>query len=145
MRSGKLHFGVGLVAGIASMAFLLLVFAPRYTTITQDGTIVKSDRWTGKSWRYQDDTWLEIKRAPYDWKPVDAALRKALSLPETTRQFEKNMALLKDTYPELKKIPDEDLLERIKIVYSGDFMQQLYLQRFLDTYRNNKNPGASED
>ena len=137
MSQGKLHFGFGLAAGVVIAACFLLIFAPRYTITTIDGTQVKQDKWSGKTWRYSENEWRMIKESQRDWSDVDGTLRKALNIPEREKNQKDSLSLLRSQYPPLKDISDEDLLERIKLVYARDILGDMYLQNFLRLHQVN--------
>ncbi len=137
MSQGKRHFGFGLAAGVVIAACFLLFFAPRYTITTIDNTRVKQDKWSGKTWRYAANEWHAIKESQRDWSNVDETLRKALNIPDREKTKKKSLSLLRENYPSLKEVSDEDLLERIKMVYARDILGDLYLQNFIRIHKVN--------
>ena len=93
--------------------------------------MVKQDRWSGDSWRYVDNQWKKIDDIHRDWESIDQALRQALHIPKDGLDRPKAMDLLRKKFPALKDITDDELLERIKIVYSKAILCDLYLGNFL--------------
>lgn len=144
MTHGKVHFGIGLVSGMLIAAFLLLVFAPRYNTMEQDGVRVKHDRWSGQSWRLVDNEWQPIETSARDWKPVDAALRRALNISERKQEINEGLDLLRQEYAALRHVSDEELMERIKVVYARDILRDLYLERFMQLHQASKTPSPTD-
>jgi hypothetical protein len=132
MSRDKMYFGVGFLAGIVVATLVLYYFAPRYTTVRGGETIIKQDRWTGQSWRYVDGQWKAIVGRDYDWERIDQALRDALHVPFANVDTGSALKLLREKYPTpLHGLSDEDLLERIKVVYSRQILCSLYLDSFL--------------
>jgi len=86
-----------------------------------DDMLIKQDKWSGTSWRYEGDKWEKITDSTRDWKPVDDVLMKELNISDKgdTSGFNWQMAPLKKKYPELEKISKEDIMERIRYIYSG--------------------------
>jgi len=133
-----MYFVVGLVIGIVVAAVFLYYFAPRYTTLKTGETVIKQDRWTGQSWRYVDEQWKAIVGRNYNWEKIDKTLRDALQSPFANVETGSTLKILRERYPNLQALSDEDLLERIKIVYSKQILCNLYLDSFLKTEEGKK-------
>ena len=133
MNRDKIYFVVGLLIGIGVAVLFLQYFAPRYSTVKTGETVIKQDRWTGQSWRYVDEQWKAIVGRTYDWEKIDKALRDALQVPFAKVDTDSALKLLRERHPTLKSLSDEDLLERIKVVYSKQILCNLYLDSFLKT------------
>ena len=133
MRGEKSYFGFGLVAGVIIAALFLFYFAPRYNTVQSGVDIIKQDRWSGQSWRFTDNQWKKISDVSRDWESIDKSLLNALNI--SSAQVDTNSALsrLRANYPILKDVPDDELLERIKIVYSKQVLCDLYLTQYMET------------
>ncbi len=131
MLNGKFQFGMGLVVGIVAAALFFLYYAPRYKTSQSGGMLYKQDLWSGDTWRYVGNEWKKIIRHDRDWEKIDEVLRQALNIPE--RKIERKSALthLRGKYDVLQDVSDEDILERIKIVYAREIMNDLYLNDFV--------------
>ena len=128
MIKTRTHFGIGLFIGIVVTALFFQFFAPRYDVIKSDKMLIKQDKWSGNSWRYESDKWEKISDNTRDWKPIDEVLMKALNLTTkgTANSSDGQMASLKKKYPELEKISNEDIMERIKYIYARKIMVDLY-------------------
>jgi hypothetical protein len=131
MSNGKYQFGVGLAVGIVLAALFFLYFAPRYKTMQSGGMLYKQDLWSGDTWRHVDNEWKKVMRHDRDWGKIDEALRQALNIPERKNERAKALEHLRKKYADLGDISDEDLLERIKIVYAKEIMNDLYLSDFV--------------
>jgi hypothetical protein len=131
MTNEKAYFGIGLVVGVILAALFLYYFAPRYNTVKSADAVIKQDRWTGRSWRYVDNQWKAIVDVNRDWTEVDQALRAALKLPFANVNTESALETLRKEHPILSDLSDEDLLERIKLVYSKQIICNMYLDSFL--------------
>ncbi|MBN1847597.1 MAG: hypothetical protein JW932_03345 [Deltaproteobacteria bacterium] len=132
MKSEKKHVILGIVIGLVLAFFYFHYFAPRYEVIKMGTFPVKIDKWTGKSWRLVDNNWKGMLDIDEDWEQVDETLREALQTP--VAQVDTTMALtrLRAKYPALNDISDDELLERIKVVYSKIVLSKLYLSDFLN-------------
>ena len=129
----KRHFSYGLVVGLLLGALFFHFFAPRFSTTTlSSGSLIKLDKWSGESWRFVDNQWKKNMDVDQQWEQIDQALEEALNINTTGKGTTVNaLELLKSKYPILKDITDEELNERIKIVYSKAIMNDLYLSNFL--------------
>jgi len=130
MSKEKSYFGIGMVFGIVITALALYYVAPRYTTVGSGAHVIKQDRWSGQSWRLVGDQWKPIKGPERDWETIDKVLMSALRIPTNRTKRTSTLELLRNKYPMLKEIPDEELLERIKLVYSREILVNLYLNDF---------------
>jgi len=131
MGREKTYFGIGLVIGIVLAVLFLFYFAPRYTSVKAGDTLIKQDRWSGESWRFVDNQWKRIVGENHDWERIDRALAEALGIPADTPSRSNALDLLRKRDPILKDLSDEDLLERIKLVYSKQILVNMYLESFL--------------
>jgi len=138
MINGKYQFGVGVVVGIVSAALFFLYFAPRYKTVQSGGMLYKQDLWSGDTWRYADSEWKKILRHDRDWDRIDGVLRQALNIPERKTDRANALDHLRRKYTDLKDVSDEDILERIKIVYAKEIMNDLYLNDFIKIHGKDK-------
>ena len=132
MRNEKSYFGLGLIVGIIISALFLFYVAPRYNTVQSGENIIRQDKWTGSSWRYMDNQWKKISDVSRDWDSIDQALRNALNIPFAKVNTENALSTLRKNYPVLKDVSDDELLERIKLVYSKQVVCNLYLKQFMD-------------
>jgi hypothetical protein len=137
MNKEKRNFVIGLLAGILTASLFLFYFAPRYTATKAEDTLVRFDRWTGQSWRLVDNQWKAIMGQDHDWDKIDGSLRNALRIPFAEVDTGAALKLLREKYPALKDLSDEDLLERIKLVYSKQILCNLYLDNFLKMEKGN--------
>ncbi len=129
----KKQFSIGLTAGILITVLFFQFFAPRFYTIESNGTIIKQDKWSGDSWRFVDNQWRKTMSIDQKWQQIDQTLKEALNISSSNRKDPVNpLELLKNKYPILKDITDEELNERIKIVYSKEILSSLYLNNFLE-------------
>lgn len=131
MTRKKLYLGIGLVIGIVLSALFFQFFAPRYATVESGGTLIRQDRWSGESWRFVDNHWKRIMSPSRDWEEIDQTLMEALHIPTGGLDRANALSLLKEKYSTLKDVSDDELLERIKLVYSKEILCNLYLGDFL--------------
>jgi len=129
MVQTRVHFGVGLILGIVVAAIFFHFFAPRYAVIKSDSGLMKQDKWTGESWQLQENKWVTVAEDKRDWKPVDEALMKALNMKDNggSDSAKNRLRSLKEKYPVLEPFSDEDIMERIKYIYSKKIIVDLYL------------------
>ena len=142
MVYGKFHFGIGLIAGIVLATLFFHFYAPRYRTVESDDSIVRQDSWSGDSWRLVDNQWKKIETFSRDWKLIDQNLKTALDIPSKGIDREKTLEMLKSEYESLSALSNEEVMERIKIVYSREILINLYLSKFL---QSRVNPIKTED
>ncbi len=131
MTQSRIHFGAGLFLGILVTAVFFHFFAPRYEVVNSDNVLMKQDKWTGQSWRYEGFKWKQITETIKDWKPVDAALLEALNIHDISdaNYLNAHMVRLKKKYPILETFSDEDIMERIKYIYARKIMVELYFNK----------------
>ncbi len=132
MAKEKSYFGIGLVVGIIFTFLFLYYFAPRYTTVKSGDTLIKQDRWSGDSWRMVDNQWKEISEVTRETEKIDKALMDALRVTSGGPKRSSALSLLKSKHPVLKDVPDDELLERMKVVYSKQILCSLYLNNFMN-------------
>jgi len=139
MKNGKKQLVFGIIIGLI-LAFLYFhFFAPRYETKKMGLSMIKIDKWTGQSWRFVDNNWKKILDMDEDWEKVDQALRGALKTPFAKADTGSGLRRLRENYPILKDIPDDELLERIKHVYSKIVLVNMYLNDFVNKDEKDKN------
>ena len=140
MDRNKQIFAAGLVIGIVISALFCTVFAPRHMVSSSDGVMIKLDRWSGETWRFSGGKWLKIDKQEQDWKEIDQALASALNL-KAQNPDEKNhnanlLQILKDKYPVLAGVSNEEIMERINIVYSKAILTDMYLNNIEKVHEN---------
>jgi len=138
MKGEKIYFGIGLVIGILLSVVFLFYFAPRYTTVKSGDTVLKQDTWTGRTWRLVDNDWKAVVGVPRDWDSIDKALLSALRIPFAEVNTDSALARLREKHPILKELPNDELLERIKLVYSRQVLVNMYLDSFVKTEQQGK-------
>ena len=131
MRSTKLNLAIGFIAGAILTFFCFNYFAPRYEVKKVGLSLVKVDKWTGQSWRYMNNNWKKVVYTNQEWKQIDQAVAQALNIQLTDAKTESTLNQLREKYAVLRDIPDDELLERIKLVYSKQILVQMYLDNFL--------------
>ena len=140
MRSTKLNLAIGIIAGAILTFFCFNYFAPRYEIKKVGLSMVKFDKWTGQSWRFVNNNWKKVVYTNQEWKQIDQAVAQALNIQLTDAKTESTLNQLREKYAVLRDIPDDELLERIKWVYSKHVLTNLYLSNFL-----NSKPGSKEE
>jgi len=131
MNSEKRYFLIGLVIGILLSGVFFYYFAPRYTTVKSGDTMLRQDTWTGRSWRFVDNEWKSVVGVNRDWDSIDKALLAALRIPFAEVNTDSALVRLREKHPILKELPNEELLERIKLVYSRQVLVNMYLDSFV--------------
>ena len=133
MKNGKKSLLLGVIIGVVLSYFFFNYFAPRYEIKKTAALTMKVDKWTGDSWRLVDNNWKKMSDMDENWELIDKTLGEAINmkLPIPKVDSDAGLKKLKDRYPVLKDIPDEDLLERIKLVYSKQVMVNMYLGDFM--------------
>ena len=139
MKNTKLNLAVGIAIGVILTFLYLSYFAPRYEVEKVGPTLVKTDKWTGQSWRYLNDNWKKVVYTDQEWKEIDRALAEALRIPVSSGRTESALKLLREKYPILKDIPNDELQDRIKLVYSTRILREMYLDDFLKRHQTTKN------
>jgi hypothetical protein len=138
MNGEKRYFLIGLVIGILLSGAFFYYFAPRYTTVKSGDTILRQDTWTGRSWRLADNEWKSIVGVNRDWDSIDKALLAALRIPFAEVNTDSALVRLREKHPILKDLPSEELLERIKLVYSRQVLVNMYLDNFVKMEQQGK-------
>ncbi|MFC1534588.1 hypothetical protein ACFL7M_14635 [Thermodesulfobacteriota bacterium] len=133
MKNGKKNLILGVLIGLIVAFFYFHYFAPRYEIKKTGLSMVKIDKWTGKSWRFVDNNWKKVLEIDASWKEVDRTLQEALKVPFVKVDSGAAFKKLRESYPVLNGIPDDELQERIKLVYSKLVLVNMYLGDFLKT------------
>ncbi len=133
MKNGKKNLILGIIIGIALALLYFYYFAPRYEIKKTGLSMIKIDKWTGQSWRFVDNNWKKMIEMDENWEKIDQTLREALKIPFAQVDTGSGLKKLRDSYPILHDIPDDELLERIKLVYSKLVLVNMYLGDFLKT------------
>ena len=130
MNKEKLVFAVGVAVGIFLTAVFFQVFAPRYALLQGEECLVKQDKWSGRSWRYDGQSWAEIRDAESRQQQIDQELRKALTVIIDQNRLREATGRFKEMFPSLTDIPDEELLTRMSTLYSSQIMSTLFLESY---------------
>ena len=93
--------------------------------------MIKQDTWTGRSWRFVENEWKSIVGVNRDWDSIDRALLSALRIPFAEVDTDLALKQLQEKHPVLKELPKDELLERIKLVYSRQVLVNMYLDSFV--------------
>lgn len=141
MNRDKRYFAAGLVIGVIFTALFLHYLAPRYTLSKSGDMVIKQDTWTGESWRLVENDWKIIRGEKRDWEKIDRALRSALHIPFADVNVESALKALKEKHAILQDLSDDELSERIKVVYSKSVLINLYLDSFLKNKEQQKEGG----
>ena len=133
MAGGKKSLILGIIIGIVLSFLYFNYFAPRYDIKKTAASTIKIDKWTGQSWRLVENNWKKMNNMDGDWESIDKTLGEAIHINIPEAQVDSSAALkkLRARYPVLKDIPDYDLLERIKLVYSKQVLVGMYLGDFM--------------
>ncbi len=144
MTSGKKSLICGIIIGIVLSFLYFNFFAARYDIKKTAASTIKVDKWTGQSWRLVENNWKKMSDMDENWELVDETLRKAININLPGAQADSSVALkkLRDRYPVLKDIPDYDLLERIKLVYSKQVLVGMYLGDFMNTEKKSESKNS---
>jgi hypothetical protein len=73
-----------------------------------------------------------------DWESIDRALLSALRIPFAEVDTDQALKQLQEKHPALKDLPKEELIERIKLVYSRQVLVNMYLDSFVKTEQQGK-------
>ena len=140
MTSSKKNLICGIIIGIILSFLYFNFFAPRYEITKTAVSTMKIDRWTGQSWRFVDNNWKKMTNMDEEWELIDKTLGEAININIPEAQVDSSAALkkLRDRYPIFKDIPDYDLLERIKLVYSKQLLVNLYLRGFMNIEKSSE-------
>ncbi len=133
MKNGKKTLFLGIIIGVVISYFFFNYFAPRYEIKKTAALTMKVDKWTGDAWRLVDNNWKKMSDMDENWELVDKTLGEAINMKLPIPKVDSYLGLkkLKERYPVLKDIPDDDLLERIKLVYSKQVMINSYFGDFM--------------
>ena len=144
MASGKKSLICGIIIGIVLSFLYFNYFAPRYEIQKTAVSTIKIDKWTGQSWRLVENNWKRMTDIDEDWEAIDKTLREAINIniPEARVDSGDALKKLRDRYPILKDIPDYDLLERIKLVYSKQVLVGMYLGDFMNTEKKSESANS---
>lgn len=131
MMQTRIHFGLGFTIGILIAAVFVHFFSSRFDVTESNNIIIKQDRWSGTSWKYEGNEWVPINENKVDWKPVDDVLTRALTIQSIAgeRKSSDQIEALKKRYPALAQFTYEDIMERIKYVYARKVMVDLYFSQ----------------
>jgi len=138
MYSEKRYLLIGLVVGVLLSGLFFYYFAPRYTVIKSEDTVLKQDTWTGHSWRFVGNDWTPIVGVNRDWEKIDQALVSALRIPFAQVNTAEALQQLKGKHPVLSQLSNEELIERIKFVYSRQVLVNMYLDSFMKIEQQKK-------
>ena len=140
MKMDKKYLVLGVIIGFVLAFFYFHYFAPRYEIDKTGLSTIKIDKWTGQSWMLVDNDWEMMVDRDEDMEKIDRTLQDALKIPFAQVDTASALKKLRDSYPLLKEISDDELLERIKLVYSKQVLVNMYLGDFLKT-----SEGASQE
>ena len=143
MKNGKKSLILGIIIGVVLAFSYFHYFAPRYEIRKTGFSTVKLDTWTGRSWRFVDNNWKKMLDTDENWKQIDRTLQEALKIPFAQVDSGSALEKLRKKYPILHDVPDDELLERIKLVYSKLVLVNMYLGDFLKT--NGEEPEEKKD
>jgi hypothetical protein len=144
MSKDKKYLVLGIIIGLVLAFFYFHYFAPRYEINKTDLSTIKIDKWTGQSWRLVNNDWKKMVNTDEDLAKIDRTLQEALKIPFAQVDTSSALKKLRDSYPVLKEISDDDLLERIKLVYSKMVLVNMYLGDFLKTSEEGLKEGAEK-
>lgn len=133
MKNDKKKIIIGLFIGILISLFYTHFFASRYEIKNNGLDMIRIDKWTGQTWTLVNKSWKKMSDSEQDWSEIDKALGAALKIPFAQVDSESALKKLKETAPVLKDVPNEELLERIKLFYSKTVLVNMYLGDFLKT------------
>ena len=85
-----------------------------------------------------DKEWKSIVGVNRDWDIIDKALLAALRIPFAEVNTDSALVRLREKHPILKDLPNEELLERIKLVYSRQVLVNMYLDNFVKMEQQGK-------
>ena len=144
MTGGKKSLILGIIIGMVLSFLYFNYFAPRYEIKKTPASTIKIDKWTGQSWRLVENNWKKMSDMDNNWELVDETLRKAININLPGAQVDSGAALkkLRERYPVLKDIPDYDLVDRIKLVYSKQVLVGMYLGDFMNTEKKSESANS---
>jgi hypothetical protein len=133
MKRDKKSLIIGLVVGLVVSLLYFHFLAPRYEIKKEGLSMIKLDKWTGKSWTFVNNNWKKMNSTEENWEEVDKALGEALKIPFAQVDSGSALKKLRQKHPVLADVSDDELLERIKMVYSKIVLVNMYLGDFLKT------------
>jgi hypothetical protein len=133
MKKDRKSLVLGLVIGLVLSLLYFHFLAPRYEIKKEGASIIKMDRWTGQSWSLVNANWKKMSNTNENWEEIDKALSEALKIPFAQVDSSAALKKLRERQPVLETVPDDELLERIKLVYSKMVLVNMYLGDFLKT------------
>ena len=133
MKNSKRSLVFGVIIGLVLAFFYCHYFAPRYEVKKSSMNTIKVDRWTGQSWRLDGNNWKKMLDEDESWEEIDRTLQEALNIPFAQVDSGSALNKLREKYPVLNDISDDELMERIKLVYSKMVLVNMYLGDFLKT------------
>jgi hypothetical protein len=136
MTSEKKYLLIGMVMGILISGVFFYYFAPRYTAVKSGDTVLRQDTWTGQSWRFSDNQWKAVVGVNRDWESIDRALISALRIPFAETDTGSALSRLREKHSVLKDLPNDELVERIKLLYSRQILVNMYLDSFMKTEKD---------
>jgi hypothetical protein len=141
MKKEKKSLIIGLVVGLAVSLLFSHFLAPRYEIKKEGLSVIKLDKWTGQSWTLSNNEWKKMTNTEENWEEVDKALNQALKIPFGQVDSKSALKKLREWHPVLAEVPDDELLERIKMVYSKMVLVNMYLG---DILKADGEQGSSE-
>jgi hypothetical protein len=142
MKKDKKSLVLGLVIGLVLSLLYFHFLAPRYEIKKEGASMIKMDRWTGQSWSFVNSNWKKMSNTEENWEKIDKALGEALKIPFAQVDSSAALKKLRERQPVLETVPDDELLERIKLVYSKMVLVNMYLGDFLKT--NSEQPALEQ-
>ena len=131
MKNSKKSLVFGVLIGLVLAFFYCHYFAPRYEVKKGTMNTIKVDKWTGQSWRLDGNNWKKMLDVDESWEEIDKTIQEALNIPFAQVDSGSALNKLREKYPVLKDISDDELMERIKLVYSKMVLVNMYLGDFI--------------
>jgi hypothetical protein len=141
MKKEKKTLVIGVIVGLLISLFYAHFFAPRYEIKKEGPSTMKLDKWTGQAWTLAAGNWKKMNSTDENWEEIDKALSEALKIPFAQVDSTSALKKLREKHPVLADVSDDELLERIKLVYSKMVLVNMYLGDFLKT---NSERGTSD-
>jgi hypothetical protein len=141
MKKEKKSLIIGLIVGLIVSLLFSHFLAPRYEIKKEGLSMIKLDKWTGQSWTLANNNWKKMSNTEENREEIDKALSEALNIPFAQVDSKSALKKLREKHAVLAEVPDDELLERIKMVYSKMVLVNMYLGDFLKT---SGEQGASE-
>jgi hypothetical protein len=140
MKKEKKTLIIGVTIGLLISLFYAHFFAPRYEIKKEGLSTMKLDKWTGQSWTLVSGNWKKMNSTDENWEEIDKALSEALKIPFAQVDSTSALKKLREKHPVLADVSDDELLERIKLVYSKMVLVNMYLGDFLRTNTDQGTP-----